>query len=100
MVLAFQDQPRESNEEMVKVLKDRLAKAKQPGDEGYLLFEHPQLRAMLAVALDYNLRNSPGRRLPAALEVLREIPNKPRTVLKLPPPPLKPDKPQDKDKSS
>jgi serine/threonine-protein kinase len=75
--LAFQDQAKESNELFLKLWRE--AVPKKPGPKGlfpplpfWLL--HPQLRALIAEAINQNAVNLPGSPLPEPLEKLRHAP--------------------------
>jgi serine/threonine-protein kinase len=75
--LAFRDQARESNDLFLKLWRE--AVPKKPGPKGnfpplpfWLL--HPQLRALIAEAINQNAANLPGSPLPEPLEKLRYPP--------------------------
>jgi hypothetical protein len=76
MVLAFQNRPAESNKLFLEILGDRLAEPEKAAErKGQVLFK-PQLRHMIARALDYNAANaSPQHPFPPQLELLRRPPN-------------------------
>jgi hypothetical protein len=73
MVLAFRNQPQESNERLQMILEnERLEKfAGGPWNRSWL--NYPQLREVMAQALNFNHANSPGT-FPSALEPWRHPP--------------------------
>jgi serine/threonine-protein kinase len=70
--LAFQDKAKESNEMLLKLLPKQGPKAKFAAPSYWLI--HPQLRYLVAEAIDHNALNLPDSPLPAALERLRRAP--------------------------
>jgi eukaryotic-like serine/threonine-protein kinase len=69
MVLAFRNQPDESNKQLVTVLQ----KGEKLGPAGPFWRTNPAVREMLAEALRFNHANAPER-FPAALETYRRAP--------------------------
>jgi serine/threonine-protein kinase len=77
MVLAFRNRPKESNQQILQMAKGaRKAQEKGHARALYWWLVHPQLREMLAEALNYNHINDP-QNFPAGLEALRVPPPPP-----------------------
>jgi len=68
MVLAFRDNPKESNALFLKLLATNQKKGKEPPVVAPLLLRRPEVAEMVAKALNHNLLNSPST-FPPALRV-------------------------------
>jgi serine/threonine-protein kinase len=73
LVLAFQNKPIRSNEIFLKLARADLPEAEK-FERTPWLYQHPQLRQMIARALEYNHANAPDK-FPAELTYLRKPPN-------------------------